>query len=130
MSTLSLKQLFALLLTSLILVTAVHAQRGTSIVRRITFPRGQTSTEVQGSLRRGTSHDYLVHARRGQGMAVRIICQGDMGFEIISPSGEHLSDFTVEWTGRLSQSGDYRINVLPDPTTNRSLRYTLEVIVE
>lgn len=130
MSTLSLKPLFALLLTSLLLVTVVHAQRGSSIVRRINFPRGQTSAEVQGSLRRGTSHDYLVRARRGQGMAVRIICQGNMAFQIITPSGHYLSEVTVEWTGPLPQSGDYRINVLPDPTTNRSLRYTLEVIVE
>lgn len=130
MSTLSLKSLFALLLTTLILVTGVHAQKGTSVVRRINFPPGQTSTEVQGSLRRGTSHDYLVRARRGQGMAVRIICQGEMGFQIVTPSGQYLSDFTVEWTGRLPQTGDYRINVLPDPTTNRSLRYTLEVIIE
>ena len=54
-------------------VTAVNAQRGTSVVRRLNFPRGQTSVEVQGTLRRGTSHDYLVRARMGQGMAVRII---------------------------------------------------------
>jgi hypothetical protein len=47
-------------LTSLILVTVVQAQRGTSVVRRINFPRGQTTAEVQGNLRRGTSHDYLV----------------------------------------------------------------------
>jgi len=129
MSTLSRKQIFALLLT-LSFVTVVQAQRGTSIVRRITFPRGQTTATVQGSLRRGTSHDYLVRARRGQGTAVRIMCQGEMGFQIITPSGQYLSDFTVEWTGRLPESGDYRINVLPDPTTNRSLRYTLEVIIE
>lgn len=126
----SLKPLFALLLTSLVLATVVHAQRGTSTVRRINFPPGQTSVEVQGSLRRGTSHDYLVRARRGQGMAVRIISQGDMGFQIITPSGQYLSEVTVEWTGRLPQSGDYRINVLPDPTTNRALVYTLEVFIE
>lgn len=130
MNTHSLKLFFALLLTSLLLGTVAHAQRGTSIVRRINFPRGQTSAEVQGSLQRGASHDYLVRARRGQGMAVRIICQGNMAFQIITPSGHYLSEVTLEWTGPLPQSGDYRINVLPDPTTNRSLRYTLEVIVE
>ena len=130
MSTLSLKPLFALLLASLLLVIVVNAQTGTSVVRRINFPRGQTGAEVQGTLRRGTSHDYLVRGRRGQGMAVRITCQGNMAFQIIAPSGHYLSEVTVEWTGPLPQSGDYRINVLPDPTTNRSLRYTLEVIVE
>ena len=129
MSTISLKSFVALLLLSLLLVPA-HAQRGTSVVRRIKFPRGQTGAEVQGTLQRGTSHDYLVRARHGQGMAVRIICQGNMAFQIITPSGHYLSEVTVEWTGPLQESGDYRINVLPDPTTNRSLRYTLEVIVE
>ena len=130
MSRLSLKPFFALVLSSLLAVTVAHAQKGSSVVRRINFPRGQTSAEVQGSLRRGASHDYLVRGRRGQGMAVRITCEGEMGFQIITPSGQYLSDFTVEWTGSLPQSGDYRINVLPDPTTNRSLRYTLEVIIE
>jgi hypothetical protein len=130
MSRISLKAFFALLLTSLILLTPVNAQRGTSIVRRINFPRGQTSVEVEGSLRRGMSHDYLVRARRGQGMAVRVISQGNMAFQIIAPSGEYLSEVTVEWGGYLPQTGDYRINVLPDPTTSRSLRYTLEVSIQ
>ena len=126
----SLKIFSALLLTSLILLTSVNAQRGTSTVRRITFPPGQTSVEVQGSLRRGTSHDYVVRARRGQGMAVRVIAQGNMAFQVIAPSGAYLSDVTVEWGGSLPQTGDYRINVLPDPATSRSLRYTLEVSIQ
>jgi hypothetical protein len=63
-------------------------------------------------------------------MAVRLIGPANMRFQIITPSGQCLSDSTVEWTGRLPQSGDYHINVLPDPTTRRSLRYTLEVIIE
>lgn len=125
-----LSLMFAALLTSLVVISAVNAQRGTSVVRRINFQPGQTSAEVQGSLRRGTSHDYLVRARRGQGMAVRLLSQGNLGFQILTPSGQYLTDVTVEWTGRLPQAGDYRINVLPDPTATRSLRYTLEVIIE
>jgi hypothetical protein len=121
---------FALLLISLVVMNAVNAQKGTSVVRRITFPRGQTTAEVQGSLRRGTSHDYLIRARRGQGMAVRVISQGNLAFQVIAPSGQFLSDVTVEWGGYLPQSGDYRINVLPDPTTNRAYRYTLEVSIQ
>lgn len=130
MNPISLKTFFALLLTSLILLTPVNAQKGTSIVRRINFPRGETSVEVQGSLQRGTSHDYLVRARRGQGMAVRVISQGNLAFQVIAPSGAYLSDITVEWGGSLPQTGDYRINVLPDPTTSRSVRYTLEVLIQ
>jgi hypothetical protein len=130
MSPISLKTFFALLLTSLILLTSVNAQRGTSIVRRINFPRGETSVEVQGSLRRGVSHDYLVRARRGQGMAVRVISEGNVAFQIIAPTGAYLSEVTVEWGGYLPQTGDYRINVLPDPTTSRSFPYTLEVSIQ
>jgi hypothetical protein len=130
MSPISPKTFFALFLISLLLLTSVNAQRGTSIVRRISFPRGQTSVEVQGSLRRGMSHDYLVRAQRGQGMAVRVISHGNLAFQVIAPSGAYLSDVTVEWGGYLPQTGDYRINVLPDPTTSRSLTYTLEVSIQ
>lgn len=130
MNPILLKAFLALLLTSLVCLTSVSAQKGTSTVRRISFPRGQTSVEVQGSLRRGMSHDYLVRAQRGQGMAVRVISEGNMAFQIIAPSGAYLSEVTVEWGGSLPQTGDYRINVLPDPTTNRSFRYTLEVSIQ
>ena len=40
-----------------------------------------------------------------------------------------LAQGAKDWSGELPQSGDYRINVLPDTTTERSISYTLEVTV-
>ena len=105
------------------------AQRGSSLVRRISFPRGRTTAILQGTIKRGVSHDYLLRARGGQAMAVHLASQADMGFEIITPGRQYLSGYTRDWSGYLPQSGDYRINVLPPTTTNAAVGYTLEVTV-
>jgi hypothetical protein len=121
--------MFVLLFTLMVFSTLVPAQRGTSVVRRISFQKGRTTAVVQGSLKRGISHDYLLRARSGQGMAVHLASRGDLGFEIITPSGHYLSDYTRDWSGYLPQTGDYRINVLPDTRTNIAIAYTLEVTI-
>jgi hypothetical protein len=116
-------------LTIVLLTGLVFAQRGTSVVRRITFARGRTSAVLRGTIKRGTSHDYLLKARVGQGMAVHLSSPGDVGFEILTPSGQSLSGYTRDWSGYLPEYGDYRINVLPPTTTNAPTRYTLEVMI-
>jgi hypothetical protein len=109
--------------------TVVLAQRGTSVVRRVNFPRGRTTAVLSGTIRRGISHDYILRARAGQGMVVHLASNGNVGFEILSPSGQYLSGYTRDWTGYLPRSGDYRINVLPPTETNAPTRYTLEVTI-
>lgn len=109
--------------------TFVIAQKGTSVVRRVNFARGRTTAVLQGTIRRGVSHDYLLKARARQSMTVHLASRGDVGFEILTPSGESLSDYTRDWTGDLPQSGDYRINVLPPTQTNAAASYTLEVTI-
>ena len=129
MKGLSLKRLFLILFTILILTSLVNAQRGTSVVRRINFQRGRTTAVLQGTIKRGTSHDYLLRARAQQTMTVHLASNGAVGFEIITPSGQYLSSYTQDWSGYLPQSGDYRINVLPPTETNVSANYTLEVTI-
>jgi hypothetical protein len=90
---------------------------------------GRTTAVLQGAIKRGISHDYLLGARGGQGMAVHLASSGDVGFEIITPAGQYLSGYTCDWSGYLPQSGDYRINVLPPTTTNAPAGYTLEVTI-
>ena len=114
----------------LILTTiSVAAQRGTSIVSRISFPRARTTAVVSGTVQRGMSHDYLLKARRAQSMTVHLAARGSVAFDILTPSGEVLAQYSKDWSGELPQSGDYRINVLPDTSTSRSISYTLEVTV-
>ena len=118
--------LFTLLIFSAIVVSA---QRGTSIVSRISFARGRTTAVLTGTVHRGMSHDYLLKARGGQNMSVHLSARGDVSFVILTPNGDSLADYAKDWSGELPQSGDYRINVLPDSSTERTISYTLEVTV-
>lgn len=120
------------ILTALVLITGavVFAQKGTSVVRRIKFARGRTTTILRGSVHRGVSHDYLLKASRGQTMTVHLVAGGQVGFDLFSPGrADILAEYSRDWSGELPQSGDYRINVLPDTTTERNIPYTLEVTV-
>lgn len=129
MKTFALKRFSLILVACMALTTLVVAQRGSSVVRRMSFPRGRTTAVVQGTVRRGVSHDYLLRAQTGQGMTVHLASGGNVQFQIITPAGQYLSDYTRDWSGYLPQSGDYRINVLPPTENNRPARYTLEVTI-
>jgi hypothetical protein len=105
------------------------AQKGTSVVRRVSFPRGRTTAILRGAVRRGVSHDYLLRASGGQSMTVHLTAQGDASFSILSPGGSSLADFVMDWSGELPESGDYRINVLPPTRSAGPAQYTLEVTI-
>jgi hypothetical protein len=120
----------ALLLIALVLPAGLAlAQRGTSIVSRISFARGRTTAVLTGTVHRGMSHDYLLKTRAGQNMSVHLSARGGVSFDILTPAGDSLAQYSKDWSGDLPESGDYRINVLPDTTTERTIPYTLEVTV-
>jgi hypothetical protein len=125
-------RVFSVILAAIILTLAVVvvAQKGTSIVKRIRFARGRTTAVEKGSVHRGISHDYLLKASTGQNMTVHLAASGGVCFDLYSPGlAEMLADCSKDWSGELPRSGDYRINVLPDTTTERSIPFTLEVTV-
>ena len=114
----------------LIIAAGVVAQHGTSIVTRIKFARGRTTTVERGSVHRGMSHDYLLKAGARQTMSVHLAARGGVCFDLYTPGlADSLAQCSKDWSGELPRSGDYRINVLPDTTTERSIPYTLEVTV-
>ena len=112
------------------IVAGVVAQKGTSIVTRIRFARGRTTAVEKGSVHRGMSHDYLLKAGAGQTMSVHLAAGGGVCFDLYSPGmSDVLAQCSKDWSAELPRSGDYRINVLPDTTTERNIPYTLEVTV-
>ena len=133
MKLLSKPAFFTSIFALLILMTAAagaSAQKGTSVVRRIKFARGRTTAVLSGSVHRGLSHDYLLKAGRGQTMTVHLSARGGVCFDLYTPGlSDSLAQCSKDWSGELPQSGDYRINVLPDTTTERSFSYSLEVTV-
>ena len=118
-------------LAMLVLITVgAVAQKGTSVVTRIKFARGRTTAVEKGSVRRGMSHDYLLKAGAGQTMSVHLAAGGGVCFDLYSPGlSDVLAQCSKDWSGELPRSGDYRMNVLPDTTTERNIPYTLEVTV-
>ena len=123
--------LLSMLAVFVVMIEAgVVAQRGTSIVTRITFARGRTTAVGRGSVHRGMSHDYLLKAGAGQTMSVHLAAHGGVCFDLFTPGlADTLAQCSKDWSGDLPRSGDNRINVLPDTTTERSVPYTLEVTV-
>jgi hypothetical protein len=120
------------ILALLVLMTGagVLAQKGTSIVTRIKFAPGRTTAVERGSVHRGMSHDYLLKAGAGQTMTVHLASGGGVCFDLYTPGlSDSLAQCSKDWSGELPRSGDYRINVLPDTTTERNIPYTLEVTV-
>jgi hypothetical protein len=114
----------------LLITAGTLAQHGTSIVTRIKFARGRTTSLEKGSVHRGMSHDYLLKAGAGQNMSVHLAAGGGVCFDLYTPGlSDQLAACSKDWSGDLPSSGDYRINVLPDTTTERDISYTLEVTV-
>jgi hypothetical protein len=106
------------------------AQKGRSVVRQVNFPRGRTTTVLKGTVKRGLSHDYLLRARAGQTMTLHLTTAASgMSLTILKPDGETWIDDTKDWSGELPSTGTYRINVLPDTTTERPTSYALEVVI-
>ena len=111
-------------------LTGATAQKGKSVVRRVNFPRGRTTTVLKGTVRRGLSHDYLLRARRGQTMTLHLTTAArGMSLTILQPDGETWIYDVKDWSGELPSTGTYRINVLPDTTTEAPTRYALEVMI-
>jgi hypothetical protein len=124
------KSLLATVAIVLMLTGSAIAQKGTSVVRRIKFAPGRTTSIQRGSLHRGVGHDFLLKAGAGQTMAVHLAAQGGICFDVYSPGmNDQLANCSKDWSGELPSSGDYRINVLPDTTTEKSFNYTLEITV-
>jgi hypothetical protein len=123
-------QALAATLVLLSLLAGATAQKGKSIVRRVNFPQGRTTTVLRGTVRRGLSHDYLLRARAGQTMTLHLATEArGMSLTILKPDGESWIDDTKDWSGELPLTGTYRINVLPDTTTERPTSYALEVMI-
>src|SRR5216684_8788271 len=87
MKPLRISTVFISILAMLILMTGagVFAQRGTSIVTRIKFARGRTTTVERGAVHRGMSHDYLLKAGAGQTMSVHLAARGGVCFDLYTP---------------------------------------------
>jgi LysM repeat protein len=97
---------------------------------RITFPPGQTSTMVSGTLEGHGTVSYVLTGSPGQTMTLNLSAPAnEIALRVYDPNGMIIKalDANPIWTGPLSANGDYRIDLvgLSDPNKN----YTLTVAV-
>jgi hypothetical protein len=89
----------------------VRAER----VERVQFARGASSATVRGRIEGYRMVDYLVNARAGQRMTVRLDTKGRFTYFVVRAPGreDNLYDSTSGGVARLTlpASGDYRIRV-------------------
>jgi hypothetical protein len=113
-------------------VSVAAAQKGTTINRRVQFPRGRTTAVLKGKANWGASYVYRLRAQAGQTMIVHVT--GIVSFRIIPPGSRNYdalpgADNVQDWTGELPRTGDYQI-VVGHANDNYTLApYTLEVTV-
>ena len=85
--------------------------------KRLRFAKGKSSATVSNSVIRGESDTYIVGAREGQTMNVRITSlENNAVFQIIDANGDYLpnageGDDATRWTGDLPAKGDNQIIV-------------------
>ena len=100
------------------------------------FRAGSDSRQLAGALARGQRASYVVFAKRGQQLDVRI--DGVRGRDVIArvveastgaPVDTRARDGVRAWAGRVSATGDYRIDVERVAPGGAVLAYTLIVSV-
>jgi hypothetical protein len=101
---------------------------------QIRFARGSSSTVVRGRITRADRDQYLIRARPGQWMTVRLdAADARMGFDVYVTAGFEALPVTEAdrlqraWTGRLPAGDEYYINVL---TPGAGGAYSFEVKIE
>lgn len=111
---------------------SVAAQKGTTITRRVQFPRGRTTVVLKGKVNWGANYVYRLRAHAGQMMIAHVT--GITTFRIIPPGSRNFdalpgADNVQDWTGELPRTGDYQI-IVGHANDNYTLApYTLEVTV-
>lgn len=121
-----------LVLLALVAFTSEATAEG--IKKRVRFARGKNSTTLNGSVIRGDRDTYLLGAREGQTMTVRITSLEDNAvFQIYTPGGKATlegageGEDATEWTGEIPATGDYVIIV---GGTRGNATYKLTVKIE
>ncbi|HSE18095.1 MAG TPA: hypothetical protein VLB46_13655 [Pyrinomonadaceae bacterium] len=109
----------------------VHVETGETkpAVRRLQFKRGTSQTTVQGKVSIALPDTYLVGARAGQVMTIKLTAQRKaVRFLLMSPSTRSLvADNARDWTGVLEETGDYTIIIDSD---ERNSVYSMAVSIK
>ena len=123
--------IFTVLLTAIAFsLAAITTADG--ITKRVKFAKGRSSATVSNSVVRGDRDTYIVGAKSGQIMTVKITSLEDNAvFQVIGPDGEYLQDAGEEddatnVTKSLPETGDYKI-IVGGTRGNASYKLTVSI---
>lgn len=100
--------------------------------KRVKFARGKSSAVLSNSVIRGDEDTYIVGAKAGQKMSVKITSvESNAAFFIEKSGGGYLEsagegDDQTVWTGMLPESGDYKI-VVAGTRGNATYKLSLKI---
>lgn len=100
--------------------------------QQIRFAPGKDSATLKSAVVRGTQNTYLINAKKGQRMTLKISSlETNAVFALITPIGssgrsQTLKSEVMSWSNVLPESGDYRIVVSP---TRGNATYQLDVTI-
>lgn len=105
---------------------------GDGITKRVRFPKGKTSITLSNAVIRGDRDTYILGAKAGQRMTVRVTAlEKNAAFQIEGPNGEYLEgagemDDATNVSVRLPNNGDYRI-LVGGTRGNASYKLTISI---
>jgi len=92
--------------------------------RPIKITRG-TVAVVRDTIRLCTSHTYRFRASRGERLDIKLTTGNKTSMTVLPPSGEAIVDGGLSWNGKLTETGEYQIQIGTDATAG----YTLRVMI-
>jgi hypothetical protein len=103
--------------------------------QRLRFQRGHSSTTVSGRIVGFDAKDYVVGAKAGQEMRLRLTASNPATYFVIYSINGKPTDMneTTDWSKQLTESGDYLIRIFmmrsaarrKGATTNNTLRISV-----
>jgi len=113
---------------------AVAQGGGKAEPNRIEFKRGTTSTTVSGTVRGDEQAEYLLAARKGQRLIIKLTSAPAKSavFQLLGPDNDTLGlefDANYDYSGVLPKTGDYFITVSRPGGSKGTSRYKLTATV-
>lgn len=114
------------------LLLSASGVTGQDHAKRVRFAKGRSSVTLSNAVVRGERDTYIVGAKAGQRMTVRVTAlEKNAAFQIEGPGGEYLDgagemDDATNITATLHETGDYRI-IVGGTRGNASYKLTISI---
>ncbi len=117
---------------ALLAITGIAMNPRDGITKRVKFAKGKSSVTLSNAVIRGEQDTYILGARSGQRMTVKVTAlENNAAFQIKGPGGDYLNgagemDDATSVSVTLPNTGDYRI-IVGGTRGNASYKLTISI---